>query len=270
VVGLLGCGRFDFDARATPAGDGAGPADGDLRGDAAGSAGLDGAGPDGAGSDGASGFVPTCPVRSTAPDPLTISGQVLNVLTNHPEANVEFEIAASAAEPVMITAIADGAGNFTFRIPTGGVPVRTRTKASKPGTLTSYSEANQPYDRDEFGVVVFEGSQADLDMAYAAAGLTEDPARGSVFLVVVDCATTPIAGATVTTSPASRAVYADTSHSPDRSLAATTSSGIVYLLDVPTGPLTITAAAVGLAFPPTPLTVHQNPDVSSTNVYASP
>ena len=95
-------------------------------------------------------------------------------------------------------------------------------------------------------------------------------ADDGVVLWIVDCTLTPIVGATVVTSPASRAVYADTAQSPDGSLAATTSSGVVYLLDVPTGPLTITAAAAGLVFPPAPLTVHPNPDVSSTNVYASP
>jgi len=266
VVGLLGCGRFDFDARARPsAGDGAVPTDGAPEVDAAGSAGPDGARPDGAPA-----FVPTCPVRSTAPDPLTLSGQVISGLTGQPEADVEFEISTVAAGAVVTTASSDGAGNFTVRIPTGGVPVQTRIKVSKPGLLTGYDEGNQPYDRDEIGIVEFTGTQADLDMAYAAAGLTEDPSRGSVVLVIVDCATTPIAGASVTSSPASRAVYADTSQRPYGTLAATTSSGVVYLLDAPTGPLMITAAAPGLVFPPAPLTVHQNPAVSSTNVYASP
>ena len=198
VVGLLGCGRFDFDARARPsAGDGAVPTDGAPEVDAAGSAGPDGARPDGAPA-----FVPTCPVRSTAPDPLTLSGQVISGLTGQPEADVEFEISTVAAGAVVTTASSDGAGNFTVRIPTGGVPVQTRIKVSKPGLLTGYDEGNQPYDRDEIGIVEFTGTQADLDMAYAAAGLTEDPSRGSVVLVIVDCATTPIAGASVTSSPA--------------------------------------------------------------------
>ena len=160
VVGLIGCGRLDFDASAVPSSrDGAVAADGGPGVDAASNAGPDGAapdgvGPDGAGPDGAPAWVPTCPVRSTAPDPLTLSGHVVEILTDQLEAAVDFEISTSAAGSVVTTAVSDAAGNFTFTIPTGGLPVLPFIKSSKPGLLTDYDESNQPFDGDESGLVI--------------------------------------------------------------------------------------------------------------------
>lgn len=281
LVALVGCGRFDFDARAVPpATDGAVAADGGLAADAGpgigigldgpGSAGPDGASPDGASPDGPPAFVSPCPVNSTAPDPVTVSGQVLGILSNQPVADVVFEVSTAEAAPAIATASSDVDGNFTFELRTDGVPVRPFIKSSKQGLLTDYHQTDVLFDRDTPNLLSFAGSQADLDTAYSAARLTEDPARGTVFLSVPDCAGNFLAGVTVTTSPASRAIYAGSARSPDGSLAATSTSGIVYLLNVPTGSVTITATAAGRTFLPVALTVRPNPDVSSTNAFASP
>ena len=73
--------------------------------------------------------------------------------------------------------------------------------------------------------------------------------KGLIAVIVADAAENPIAGATVTTSPAAaNDCYNGTSGLPDAMVMTTAADGIAYMINVPAGEVTVSASVGGTSF----------------------
>lgn len=102
-------------------------------------------------------------------------------------------------------------------------------------------------DNDLTGVALFTTSTANLDNSLALAGLTQDPAKGLLDLLVTDCNGAPLStGATggVTVRQLSNNTIVGQAYSAESLLGA----GRILWLNVPPGPTTIDVIYDQMAF----------------------
>ncbi|HEU5055161.1 MAG TPA: carboxypeptidase-like regulatory domain-containing protein [Kofleriaceae bacterium] len=74
----------------------------------------------------------------------------------------------------------------------------------------------------------------------------QEPDNGIIVIIVLDCSGQPIPGATVSSEPAAGEVaYADDTGVPDSGATSTGAQGLAYLLNVPAGPVVVSAQSGG-------------------------
>jgi hypothetical protein len=99
-----------------------------------------------------------------------------------------------------------------------------------------------------------------FDALSTFAGGNQMPGKGVVAALVVsgpDVTSTPVAGAAISTSPASTAYrYNGTNGLPSATPTMTAADGIGYAFNAPVGAMMVTASKSGSTFQATTLTVH--------------
>ena len=246
LVAVAACGRIGFDP---PSGnDGPLPPDAFVPPDA---------------------FFSQCPVGTTAPDPLTLSGTIVQLITASAIPGVALSASNTLGGSPIATATTDGTGGYSLDIPTGGVPIAIYLTLSKPGFLTVTSIPNRLLDASA-PANIQAGTQADLDASYAAKSMTESPTAGSLDIVLSDCAFNRIAGATIQTTPPTTIVYSDVNGNGDGSLTSTTSSATALALNVPLGSVVVSATAPGMTFTDQRFEIQQNPIVTAGEMSPTP
>ncbi len=223
VVALVGCGRIGFDPLGGPGGTSG----------------------DGGGGDATAPLA--CPIGTTAPDPLTVSGFAFRATTGIHQAGVAVAAMTTVNGTPIATATTDLLGNFSLSVPTGGAPIAAYFSLTKTGFLTSVSVPDQPTDKNMTNIAGFMGMQIDVDGLYSAGNTTQDTAAGTLFVTVEDCAGTPIAGAMIATTPPAKIVYSS-GILPSGSATATGTSGYAWALNVPVGTVQLAASAPGKTF----------------------
>jgi hypothetical protein len=204
-----------------------------------------------------SGMMPPDP--GTIPDPLVISGKVAGIGigggSNLVGATVEGH--KRSDDSVTATATSDMNGAYTLNIPSGGMPVDGYVHASAMGyvsgnlfppdpTVANATIKVQLLDTSTFGLI---GQFAGVNVQ----------AGDGVFLVQVrDCAGDPAEGATVTVEGADAdtvVMYAAPGNMPLPSSSQTSVSdnGLVFIFNVPAGPVTLHADYAGTAFKANPV-----------------
>jgi hypothetical protein len=234
AVALCGCGRVGFDP-INSMGDGGGDV-GDV-----GSIGID-----------AAELLP-CPLATTAPDPIVISGSTIQVTQTGPvpEPSVMISIRASVTGPVLASTTSSAAnGSFSVSVPSAGMPTVTIIYLEKASLLSTLMTPDQPVDTNvPLGATAFVSSQAATTGLYNTGGVARDTARGTIVAHIRDCSGVGIAGATLSVTPApAKIVYADASGVADAALTATTTQGGAWALNVGVGPVLITAQKAGTTF----------------------
>lgn len=146
-------------------------------------------------------------------------------------------------------------GLYEVTAPTGGVPLDAYLHAVKlvdpdaaePVADTSYFPSRlyppMPVATSQGDVPIPVLDQDALDLvSLFTGGSDQDHEKGIIVAVVVDCAGQPAAGATVITDPAAgNVIYANEMGIPSVNRQTTSNSGLVFLLNVPDGAVTINA-----------------------------
>ncbi len=200
----------------------------------------------------------------TAPDPLTITGTVYNPgipgITNDTlivGADVESFLRGDETTPIATTASTTG-GAFVLSASNGTqMPVNAYVRATASGYWSTYLYPPTPVFTDQTGVQVVMTTKTQAGLVQNLTGVTIDPEKGWVSVLVLDCNGDPVEGATVTSSPAAGdTAYQDAGGVPSTSASATSSSGVALLFNVPVGDVELNATVSGMTLRPNTVQVH--------------
>ncbi|MBL0217968.1 MAG: hypothetical protein IPQ07_29325 [Myxococcales bacterium] len=201
---------------------------------------------------------------TTAPDPLSVIGRVTDPVTmaNGGGATVELHKASDDALIVMGAAATNGI--FAFNLATAGVAPTIYRKATLAGSVDGYTyDPYAPFDGSHAGRGIYAPTPASRDSYYTAAGLANDPAKGTVLVEIFDCLDLQVYGATIEAPGAAKIIYVDDSGAPSGTATSTGSPGIAVVLGAPPGPIAITVHAGSVVFRAWPVTSRANAFVYS-------
>jgi hypothetical protein len=149
-------------------------------------------------------------------------------------------------EMALGTATTDASGKFTLTFSAVG-QTDIVIEAKKSGFVTSYFYPGKPIGSDAPTFPFEMMSTANHSALYAAAnGLAVDAGKGTVALTITSSNST-VAGATITSQPASAAYhYNDANGQPSASASSTATDGIAYALNAAPGIVVITSNKAGI------------------------
>jgi hypothetical protein len=236
---VAACGRVGFDARAS--GDATGLTDG-ARGSDAGADGLMVV-PDA--------FDPVrCGVGTTAPDPLTLAGEVV-YFTNFTGSDEPIGSAAvgfaSPGGAQLATTTSDGSGGFSVSLPTGGTPISPIITLSKVGyfDITVYDDLPLDASTAVAQPPIIDGGA--MGSVYSAGTVTRDTSKGTIAVFAHDCAGSAITGVTIAITPAPEKLgYADINGQPTGSATALPSGNVAAYNAVPSASTEIDVSRDGV------------------------
>lgn len=151
----------------------------------------------------------------------------------------------------LATATTDQQGNYTLEITTGGVALDGYVKASITGYLDTYLYPPAPLTSDFTGAALNLVSTNLIGLlAQNFCGATSySSTDGIVAVAVVNAAMMPVAGATVSATPAAMTYCynAGSPAVPNKSATMTATDGLAYMIQV-TGETSLSATKSGSAF----------------------
>lgn len=203
----------------------------------------------GCGDDGGGGSPDAPP---SAPATITISGTATkrSGLTESP-AEGAMIAAYKNSDPNTAIAMttADAAGMYTLTVETGGVAVDGYIKAKLADFLDLYLYPPKPLTADFAGASLNIIDQQTVDAMYAFCQHTQDPAMTQIAVIVADGANAPIAGATVSSTPAApKYCFNGSNGLPSGAETMTNSDGVAYMLNVAPGEVTVSGSSAGSTF----------------------
>jgi len=188
---------------------------------------------------------PDAPI--SAPQTIMISGAAQEISAGgaDPSEGVLIEAFSNTDEATVITtATTNASGNYTLIVETDGSALDGFLKATKSGLLVTYLYPPEPLAADFDGASINMVSQQTFNfLSSVLCSATQDSSKGTIAALVYDASDVPVAGATISTSPAASSVcYNGTNDLPDGDATATAADGVGYLFNV-TGDVTISATA---------------------------
>jgi len=150
------------------------------------------------------------------------------------------------ASVAMTTSAADG--TYALIVPTSGAALDGYLLGTQSGKKDNYLYPPKPLTEDVPSAPVLMVTQGIFDTLGSLAQQNQDPTKGWVGVQVFDAANLPVAGATVTSSPAGTVKYNGSSGTPSRDATVTGADGIAYIFNVTAGSVTISASGGGLTF----------------------
>lgn len=184
-----------------------------------------------------------------APATITVSGQAASIGISGAvaEAGVTIEAFLTSDETTAIaTTTTDASGNYALELPTAGGAVDGFLKATKATFKTTYLYPPYPLTSNFSLASVIMVTPTTYDLLSTVAQGNQQPGNALVALIVTDGAT-PVAGATVTSSPAPSVVRYNSNDFPSSTATSTADDGIAYLFNVPVGAITVSGEKTGLA-----------------------
>jgi hypothetical protein len=149
----------------------------------------------------------------------------------------------------VVMAMSDATGMYSLNIPTNGMPLDGFVKATYNGVLDTYLYPPKPLVADFASASIFMVSANTLDLlSNLLCRSQQDLAKGVVAVLVSDSANAPVAGATVSSTPAAVKYCYNMGGSPSMSATMTDADGIGYMLNVTAGEVTVMASKSGLTF----------------------
>jgi len=182
---------------------------------------------------------------TTAPALVNVTGTVTaNVLTPNPVPHAFVYGFRTGDTTHLAGDTTDTPGRYSVAISTGGLPVNGYLAISDSGHhIDTYAYPAVPLAADVTDNVLMVSS-SEFSILAASAGINPVAGDGFIGLVVANCAGTPIAGATVTSSPAGTVRY-NAAGLPSSSATSTASDGVAYIANVLAGNVTVQATASG-------------------------
>ena len=142
----------------------------------------------------------------------------------------------------LYSATSDSGGNFAGTLMLGGIPFEGYAAITAPGYVDTYVFSSTAIVADTmFGSVEFQpATVANLSMRF---GTSIDMTKAQLLVVLNDCDDMGIEDAQVSTSPAAPVYYLSNYQPAPAGTTATDNTGAAILLNVPTGPIHVTATA---------------------------
>ena len=166
----------------------------------------------------------------------------------------------------LASTLSDSGGNFVLNAATGGVPIDGFARASKDSYLTSWLYLPDPLSMSFTNVPVVMIASSNVGLLELLLGVSVDDSKGVVALRIADCAGDPIAGATVSTSPAGTDIAYTSGGLPSTMAAATDADGVAIVFNVPPGDVEVQASYGGTALHAHTVVSHAG-DVTQTIIH---
>ena len=183
---------------------------------------------------------------------ITISGTAKTVAANGSSPAVGVTIGAyrnSDENTAVATATTDTAGAYTLTVMTNGQALDGFLKASLSGDLDTYLYPPAPLAADFSGAAINMVTEQTVQTlsTFCGHGITE--ANGVIGVEVFDASMQPVAGASLSSTPAAAKYCFDgsTPGLPDGSKTVTAADGLGYMIDV-SGSVTVSADKSGTTF----------------------
>jgi hypothetical protein len=150
------------------------------------------------------------------------------------------------------TTTTDAQGNFSLTVQTNGEALDGFLKAEKTGLKITYLYPPYPLMMDYAMAPVIMVTPSTYDTLSTIAQANQQPGKAVVALVVTD-GTNPVAGAMVSSTPASTPVprynaMVGSFVLPSTTATSTYTDGIAYLFNLPEGQVTVSATKTGQTF----------------------
>jgi hypothetical protein len=181
---------------------------------------------------------------TTAPTLIAVDGRITQNFVSQTALRGAYVFAFRTGNTTTLAAdTSDTPGNYSLSITTGGTPVDGYIRVTDSTHLTTYAYPAVPLAAS--GTTnVFMATASEFSFLAGAAGITPVAGDGFIGMIVMNCAGTPIKGATVTSSPAGEVRY-NAGGIPSSSATATDSTGVAYIVNVAAGNVTVKATASG-------------------------
>lgn len=182
---------------------------------------------------------------------ITISGTATKrELTNaNPAAGVV--IAAyrkGESSPVAMTTT-DASGNYSLMLATNGVALDGYLKGTLSGFVDTYLYPPKPLAENFDMASINMINQATLDfLSDTACKNRQESAKGAVAVIVADAQRMAVAGATVSSTPAAVKYCYNQGGFPNTNAVMTDTDGIAYMINLPPGDVSVSAAKSGSTF----------------------
>jgi len=185
------------------------------------------------------------PLPTTAPASVTVSGTVnANVLSPSPVAGAYVYAFRTGDTTHLAGDTTDTPGRYSVDFTTGGTPVDGYLAVSDSGHhLPTYAYPAVPLASNLTEDVLMV-STTEVTLIGPVLGVTQDPAKGLMVVVVENCAGQQISGATVTTTPAGTVRY-NGPGGPNEAAMSTAADGVAYVFNVTAGDVVVHANASG-------------------------
>jgi len=180
---------------------------------------------------------------TTAPATIAINGQVTDIVTHNAVSSAPVFAFRTGDTTTLAADTTTTPGFYSLTISTRGTPVDGYVRVTESGHITTYAYPAQPITRDTVDNISMV-TPAEFSLLAAAAGITPQPGKGFIGVLVKDCTGAAITGATVSTTPAATVLY-NVAGVPSSSATATASDGIAYVANVTAGDVTVKASASG-------------------------
>jgi hypothetical protein len=196
-----------------------------------------------------------CPPPATVPAMITVGGKASEVagLGIGASANVTvegFRTGSTIAE-VTGTSATDGSYSVTFN--SNGTAVDGYLRGKKTGLLDSYLYPGNAIAANIANAPVLMLTAANVNLLANLTSVTVTPGTNLVAVGVTDCMGNNIAGATVTTTPATLARYNRPRNGkpfPNATATTTDTDGVAYLFNAPAGNITINVTGTATPYAP--------------------
>ena len=189
------------------------------------------------------------PLPTTAPATITIAGTTEEIknLATAGLAGTTVTAFKVAGDMQVATTTSASDGTYSMTASTGGVPLDGYVLGhhADVGSTKYYDDYLYPPHAlfgDETSGVILMLTPQTLGLITGLVNQTQDPAKGMLGLIVLDCNGTPLANAVVTTEPAATVYYDQNGlpTTPDKAMMTDT-DGRAYILNLPPGVVTVHA-----------------------------
>jgi hypothetical protein len=177
----------------------------------------------------------------------TASERGLSGETNVSGATMALYAVSNETTPITM-ATTDAQGKYTLTVMTNGMVLDGFIKATKNGYVDIYMYPAAPFIADDMEASVNMLTPSNKDFLNNLAGGGQMAGKGMIGLQVRDNAGNPVAGATVSSTPASGAYKYTSGDLPSSTATMTSADGVAFMFNVPSGPITVSASKAGMTF----------------------
>ena len=188
---------------------------------------------------------------SNVPATINVSGVAssIGIGGRTPVQGVVVEAYRNGAETTVVaTATSDAMGMYSIPIPTNGMALDGYLLAKHASFKHTYLYPPAPLAADTNAATVLLLNESTFDNAAAIAQAPQEPGKGWIGIMVLDAANKPVAGATISSSPAGIVRYNGDSGLPNRNATVTAADGIGYVFNVTAGIVNVSASKEGSSF----------------------
>jgi hypothetical protein len=187
------------------------------------------------------------------PGMITINGNTSEqgLSSTEPVSGATIALYASSDQQHAIgMATSDAQGNYSMTVSSSGA-IDGYLVATKQGYVDLYFYPLAPFSGNYTDGDINMITPNNKNLLSQFSGGNQQAGKGLIALAVIDANGMPVAGATVSSTPAASAYrYNGNTGIPSSSAAATSSDGIAFLFNLPSGPITVTASKSGMTFKP--------------------